>query len=322
MALFSQRLVVLLLMTAVSPANAAGPSGGDEEFLVTDFAGGGVDPAWYVVNDDVMGGRSTGDFELTQGVLVFSGVTNTDGGGFSSIRTKPLQLDLSERTGIRLQIKGDGRRYSWRLTTDARWRGRQVGYWADFATLDDTWTTVDIPFSRFMPQFRGQRVNVAPLDAGQITSMGVMIYDQQDGPFHLEFDSVHAYGAKPSFSLEQFQWKRRVLVIGAPTEDNEDLEAQRNAVAASAREFADRDMTLVVLLESGLSSAGERELTAGESDAARTALGIERGSFSVLLIGKDGSVKLSSDTATPMAEIYALIDTMPMRRREQAEDSG
>jgi NADH dehydrogenase [ubiquinone] 1 alpha subcomplex assembly factor 1 len=306
-------------MSSMCPTGAATASGGDENLLLTDFADGSVDLGWHVVNDDVMGGRSSGDFELTPGTLTFSGETNTDGGGFSSIRTKPLQLDLSERTGIRLQIKGDGRRYSWGLTTEARWRGNQVGYWADFDTLDDTWTTVTIPFSRFVPKFRGSRLNAPALDAGQVTGMRLMIYDQQDGPFQLLLDSVHAYGSGPPFSLERLQWKKRVLAVGAPGEGNEDLDTQRRAVAATASDFEGRDMMLVVLLEDGTSIAGERKLTSGESDRARAALGMEPGSFSLRLIGKDGAVKLSSGAATPMAEIYGLIDTMPMRRREQSE---
>ncbi|WP_419729845.1 DUF4174 domain-containing protein [Lichenicola sp.] len=39
-------------------------------------------------------------------------------------------------------------------------------------------------------------------------------------------------------------------------------------------------------------------------------------SFEVLLVGKDGQVKLRRDTPVAAREITALIDTMPMRRAE------
>jgi hypothetical protein len=39
----------------------------------------------------------------------------------------------------------------------------------------------------------------------------------------------------------------------------------------------------------------------------------------VLLIGKDGGVKLRAEEPLPAAEFFALIDTMPMRRREMRE---
>ena len=183
----------LLLMTMpAAPADAADPDH-DEGRVLTDFTSGTSDLGWYVVNDNVMGGRSSGDFEQDQGELSFAGSTNTNGGGFSSIRTKPLQLDLSNHAGIKLRVKGDGRRYTWRLTTDARWRGRQVSYWADFETEDGTWSTVTLPFTSFIPRYRGNRLEGPAPDPMQITGMGLMIYDNKDGAFELRLASVHAY---------------------------------------------------------------------------------------------------------------------------------
>jgi hypothetical protein len=78
-------------------------------------------------------------------------------------------------------------------------------------------------------------------------------------------------------------------------------------------------MALVTLLENAVSTAEGTELTNEEAAMARAALKIRPGSFAVRLIGKDGSVKLSSETATSMTEIYSLIDSMPMRQREQSD---
>ena len=163
--------------------------------MITDFTSDSADLGWYVLNDNVMGGRSEGGFRIAGAELQFAGRTNTNGGGFSSIRTQPMQLDLSDQEGIRLQVRGDGRRYTWRLTTTARWRGRQVSYWADFDTREGEWSTVDVPFDSFVPVFRGMRLDGPALNPGQITSMGLMIYDKQDGPFDLRLASVEAYAA-------------------------------------------------------------------------------------------------------------------------------
>ena len=184
------------MMLVVPQRDAAGDSA--DEALLTDFTSASADFGWYVVNDNVMGGRSEGDFEARRGTLVFAGRTNTDGGGFSSIRTRALQVDLSCWAGIRLRVKGDGRRYTWRLTTEARWRGREVSYWADFETRPDEWITADIPFSRFIPRFRGSELKGPPLDSGQIRGMGLMIYDKNDGPFEVRLASVHAFSSEPS----------------------------------------------------------------------------------------------------------------------------
>ncbi|MFW2405958.1 MAG: CIA30 family protein [Gammaproteobacteria bacterium] len=163
--------------------------------MITDFTPDTPDLGWYVQNDNVMGGRSEGDFQTIGGELIFAGSTNTNGGGFSSIRTQPFTLDLSSHEGISLRIKGDGRRYTWQLQTNARWRGRRVSYWADFETLADEWSTVRIPFSSFIPQFRGYKLDGPELDPAQITEMGVYIYDKRDGPFELRITSVEAYAA-------------------------------------------------------------------------------------------------------------------------------
>ncbi len=172
-------------------------SGAEASRVLTDYTTGRDEFRWYVVNDNVMGGRSEGGFSIEQGALYFAGRTNTNGGGFSSIRSRSAQLDLSEYAGIRLRVKGDGRRYTWRLATAERWRGREFSYWADFDTKAGAWTTVDIPFSRFIPRYRGMRLYGPGLDAAQITGMGLMIYDKLDGAFELYLESVHAFVAEP-----------------------------------------------------------------------------------------------------------------------------
>jgi NADH dehydrogenase [ubiquinone] 1 alpha subcomplex assembly factor 1 len=304
-------------MTLQGPSLEASGFHSDGELMITDFTSISSDLGWYVVNDNVMGGRSEGDFELDNGTLSFTGRTNTNGGGFSSIRTNPLQLDLSNHAGIRVRVKGDGRRYTWRLASNARWRGSKISYWADFETRNGEWSIVNIPFSSFVPRYRGYELDGPALDTGQITEMGLMIYDNQDGPFELQLASVQAYSTETTDALMHYQWKSRLLVVSAPTESDENLIEQQNAVALTAEDFADRDMVLVTLLDNAVSTAGDRELTTGEVANVRAALGIQAGSFGLRLIGKDGSVKLSGESASAMTEIYALIDSMPMRQREK-----
>ena len=165
-----------------------------EALMLTDFAADSPDLGWYVQNDNVMGGRSEGGFETeAQGELIFAGSTNTNGGGFSSIRTQPFQLDISAYDGIQLRVKGDGRRYTWQLQTTALYRGYKVSYWAEFDTLEDEWSTVNIPFTSFYPQFRGFKLDGPELDPSELTELGLYIYDKKDGAFELRLDSVEAY---------------------------------------------------------------------------------------------------------------------------------
>ena len=161
--------------------------------LLIAFEQDSPDVGWYVQNDNVMGGLSEGGFSIQSSELVFSGNTNTNGGGFSSIRSQPLDLDLEEYDGIRLSVKADGRRYTWSLQTDARWRGRKISYWADFDTVPGEVNVVDVPFERFMPQFRGFKLDGPTLNRSQIREFALYQYDKTDGPFELRLIRVEAY---------------------------------------------------------------------------------------------------------------------------------
>ncbi|MFT5484834.1 MAG: NADH dehydrogenase [ubiquinone] 1 alpha subcomplex assembly factor 1 [Halieaceae bacterium] len=304
-------------MTLSTTSLIASDSLAPAEKLISDFTNTSPDLRWYVVNDNVMGGKSEGDFMQNQGELIFSGSTNTNGGGFSSIRSGPMQMDLSSHEGIRLSLKGDGRRYTWRLTTVASWRGRVISYLADFATQEGTWSTVDVPFTRFVPRLRGRRLNGPELDPAKITGMGLMIYDKQDGPFKLSIDNIFAYPSDDQFTLASYKWKNRVLIVSVPSDDDKHLVDLKNELMAAPWEFESRDMILVILLDAPESGLRDRRLTFEEIDATRTTLGIRPGEFAIRLIGKDGSVKLATESPTPMNDIYALIDSMPMRASEK-----
>jgi NADH dehydrogenase [ubiquinone] 1 alpha subcomplex assembly factor 1 len=160
---------------------------------LTDFNPGSPDFGWYVQNDNVMGGRSEGGFHIAAGELIFSGNTNTNGGGFSSIRTYALALDLSAFAGIRVKVRADGRRYTWGIKTDARWLGKPINYWADFPTVADVTTVIDLPFANFLPRFRGTVLDGPALNTHQIAEFALYQYDKTDGPFSIRLMSVEAY---------------------------------------------------------------------------------------------------------------------------------
>ena len=132
-------------------------------------------------------------------------------------------------------------------------------------------------------------------------------------------DNVRSCADEAPFTLQQYRWRNRVLVVSAPNADDSETLQQLAELAATSDEFADRDMVLVTLLDNADSMSDSCKLTSAEVAAARTDLGIRPGAFVLKLIGKDGSVKLTTSGATSMQEIYALIDSMPMRQREISE---
>ena len=151
---------------------------------------------WVTVNDNVMGGRSTGGSEIADGQLIFSGSTNTNGGGFSSIRTRPADLDLGNADGLLYRVRGDGRTYIAGLRTGARFGSFDVSYWAEFETSGDgAWQTVRIPFDGYRPTMFGEDITGrAPgLQSQDIQGLELYIYDKEDGPFRLEVEWIGSF---------------------------------------------------------------------------------------------------------------------------------
>ncbi|MEM9347582.1 MAG: CIA30 family protein [Planctomycetota bacterium] len=197
--------IALTLVFSPGLANAdAQRPGSAEPMILEDFADDEVADRWVTVNDGVMGGKSTGGPSFEDGIVTFAGKTNTDGGGFSSIRSKPAEFDLAEQAGLYLRVKGDGRTYKASVRTDVTFRRWSVPFRADFETVKDEWIEVFIPFESFTPSFRGRELDPAPeLDPSKVQSLGLMIYDKKDGPFELQVDWIKAVPTKPQPAPEQ-----------------------------------------------------------------------------------------------------------------------
>ena len=149
---------------------------------------------WSPVNDTVMGGVSSSAIvQASESVALFSGTVSLENnGGFASVRSRPQLLDLSGYQGIQVRVRGDGKRYQFRIRTDNRYDGPT--YRTSFETTRGEWTVHKLLFSDFVPTFRGRILkNHPPLDPTGIQSFGFLIADKQKGPFALEIDWIGAY---------------------------------------------------------------------------------------------------------------------------------
>ena len=96
--------------------------------------------------------------------------------------------------------------------------------------------------------------------------------------------------------------RRLVIVVGQPNDTR--VSQQHAALERDAAALRERDVVV-------------QTLTPEAARHERPELGVTtRATFQVLLVGKDGGVKLRRDTPVALAEITALIDTMPMRQSE------
>ncbi len=131
---------------------------------------------WRAVSDDVMGGISKADVRLDKlddrHCLRLTGdVRLENNGGFVQasleLTRQGTALDASGFSGLRLVVRGNGERYALHLrTTDAirPWQSYRAPFIAE-----DSWQTIDLPFSAFVPH----RLD-APFDPRRLRRLGLV----------------------------------------------------------------------------------------------------------------------------------------------------
>jgi monofunctional biosynthetic peptidoglycan transglycosylase len=160
---------------------------------IAEFSRPDAASLWQVVNDDVMGGRSVSRVQASpRGSILFSGeVSLANRGGFASMRTIPRALGLRPNDVLLAKVRGDGRSYLLNLYT----RGAPIGFShrAPFETLSGEWLEVRVPLGRFVATSFGAPVaRAAPVQPGDVDSVGIMVCDGRAGPFSLELAALEA----------------------------------------------------------------------------------------------------------------------------------
>lgn len=186
---------LLVAMMATTPATGVHMAQqADSSATVFNFAHESDVKRWVAVNDNVMGGISSGRVSATEdSCMLFSGTLSLENnGGFASVRSRVTDFDFSGYTGIRIRVKGDGRIYQFRIRLDENFDG--IAYRHEFETSNNTWLDVYLPFDKFIPTYRGRTLrDVEPIDPSQICQMGLLIADKNAGPFELTIDVIEAY---------------------------------------------------------------------------------------------------------------------------------
>lgn len=143
---------------------------------------------WQVVNDGVMGGRSSGRFQLSEeGNGLFIGhISLANNGGFSSVRYQFKTLNVQSYTHLVLRIKGDGKKYQFRIKERA---SDQYSYITTFQTTAD-WETIQLTLSDMCPYFRGRKLNKPSFNQETIEEIGFLIGNKIAENFKLEIASI------------------------------------------------------------------------------------------------------------------------------------
>ena len=149
--------------------------------------------AWESVDDRVMGGSSSSRLVHLPGRgACFTGLVSlAHGGGFASVQSGVLPVDLAGARGLLLTVTGDGRTYKACARTDDAFDG--VLYQARFAPPAGRVALVRLPFEDFVPTRRGRVVEAAPLTGTRVRILGLMVSDKQAGSFTLDIERIEAF---------------------------------------------------------------------------------------------------------------------------------
>ncbi|MGA8853622.1 MAG: CIA30 family protein [Christiangramia sp.] len=143
---------------------------------------------WVVVEDRVMGGRSTGDFSLNeQGHALFKGTVSLENnGGFCSVRYNMPKTDIGDHSIVSIRLKGDGKNYQFRVKNKDE---NYYSYIAEFSTSGE-WQEIKILLKDMYPSFRGQKLNQPNFDHDQIDELAFLIGNKKNEEFQLLIDKI------------------------------------------------------------------------------------------------------------------------------------
>jgi hypothetical protein len=119
-----------------------------------------------------------------------------------------------------------------------------------------------------------------------------------------------------SVDLNTYQWKNRLLLLFASSEEDPAYLTLKKEIDRQAVEVKDRELLVFYVLERGESRLDQERLSPDQALFLKKHLSVPSGRFTIILIGKDGGEKIRQESPIDLKEIFAIIDAMPMRQQE------
>jgi NADH dehydrogenase [ubiquinone] 1 alpha subcomplex assembly factor 1 len=143
---------------------------------------------WIIVDDVVMGGKSSGRFTLSpEGFGLFEGqISLENSGGFSSVRYRFKKTKVEANSKIIIKIKGDGKDYQLRIKDDSN---KYYSYIITFST-SGAWQEIEIPLKNMFPSFRGRKLDLPNFSHDYIEEVVFLIGNKRPEKFKLLIDEI------------------------------------------------------------------------------------------------------------------------------------
>ena len=114
--------------------------------------------------------------------------------------------------------------------------------------------------------------------------------------------------------LETYQWKNRIILLRDVDLNSDWLNAQLKRLQSNQQELDDRDLLLFLVTDNSVYNTNE-DLTEMQATTIINKYDLT-GFKGLVLIGKDGGIKLKEGFIVNPSIIFELIDGMPMRMTE------
>lgn len=159
-----------------------------DPYVIFDFNTDSDLRDWVIVDDVVMGGRSSGAFSVgREGHGVFEGTVSLENnGGFSSLRYGMSKILIGDYKKVVLTLKGDGRAYQFRVKSNSR---DYYSYIYSFVTSGE-WEEIEVPLSAMYPGFRGRKLDRPNFNNAHIEEIRFLIGNKKPESFKLLIDKI------------------------------------------------------------------------------------------------------------------------------------
>jgi hypothetical protein len=115
--------------------------------------------------------------------------------------------------------------------------------------------------------------------------------------------------------LTKHKWQQRILLLLDKSKSSKTMNAQLELLGNLDADYDERKLLVLLVYQKAFQYLNGPKTTKYDPSLYKE-LSSESERFNAILIGLDGGVKLRRPTPIPRADLFALIDRMPMRQNE------
>ena len=121
-------------------------------------------------------------------------------------------------------------------------------------------------------------------------------------------------------NLGDYQWKNRILLLIDKSFDTDALTSQFAVLTTDKKALTERDLLIFKVTPNSVATSEGTDIKFDPKKIYRD-YDLKADFAGVVLLGKDGGVKLEEPFEIAAQKIFSLIDGMPMRKREMRDSN-